>query len=90
MYEEEFKDYLTRYTELAERPLKDCISRCKRAEKFLGNLDDAYRIDKLNNIKEKLTYNLDCIPIEGDKKSGINCIKSAVGKYILFCEHRKF
>ncbi len=78
---QEFTAYLENYTRLDTRPRGDCISRCKRVEKHLGDLDDFYSEDGLESLLHTLTYDLNCIPINGDKTAGMASLKNAVKKY---------
>ncbi|SFQ37463.1 hypothetical protein SAMN05421670_1815 [Psychrobacillus psychrotolerans] len=53
---DKFKEYLEK-TNNKERVITDIISRCKRVEKFEGNLDEHFQQDAGKSLLDKLTYN---------------------------------
>lgn len=80
---------------LQNRPISDALSRCRRVEKYEGDLDAHYHKDKMKNLFYKLTYSKDdeetgvtprhSIPIQGNIYNGTSSLKNAVNLYRQFC-----
>ncbi len=93
-----FYNWLTGYKKLDTTTTNARISNCLRIEKFYGDLDRLYSIDKCASIMEKLNYTKTdktlgskpkhSIPIDGDVYNGIHTLKSALKLYIEFKENR--
>jgi len=76
MFIEEFRDYLSRSYD-NPRVISDCISRCRRVQKYEGDLWEHFQVDKGKLISSRLYYTLtevqNCmnpthsIPIKGTK-----------------------
>ena len=97
MREDEFKNWLS--SRLKKRSTKDCISRCKKAEKALqANLDIEYNIDNGTRVLNTMQYS-----IEDEKKGkeppagfsfkpnssirfGMTALRCAVNTYFKFCK----
>jgi hypothetical protein len=75
-YEENFKSFLCSKFD-NQRVISDCISRCKRVQKYEGNLADHFRRDSGKSLSERLDYSIQdvdhnkhpkhSIPIKGSK-----------------------
>ncbi len=90
------ESYLTQNgTPLQKRPRSDAISRCKRVEKYEGNLDAHFEKDKMFSLLEKLTYSrademagitpLHAVRIKGNIHNGTASLRSAIKLYQKFC-----
>jgi len=81
---------------LGERPRSDARSRCKRVERYEGNLDTHFATDRLQALLDSLAYSRGDadrgvgpghrVPIDGDAVSGTASLRSAVSLYRQFCE----
>lgn len=105
MRENEFGEWLEKIyvtkngTRLEKRPCSDAKSRCKRVEKYEGDLDSHFEKDKMQELISRLTYSRNddesgispphSIPIEGDIYTGTASLRSAVKLYKEFCIYRK-
>lgn len=84
---------------LSKRVVKDYISRCRKVEKYEGDLDIHFKHDKGQSLIRKLTYTKDdeqkcreplhSIPFEGKKGyktiyDGTASLRSAVKTYFEF------
>lgn len=99
---EEFKDCLSRSYD-NPRVISDCVSRCRRVQKYEGDLCGHFQKDKGRLLLDRLTYSLEdvqksieaahSIPITGSKgyKSiydGTQSLYHAVHKYFDFLSTR--
>jgi hypothetical protein len=81
-------------TSLEERPQGDAISRCRRVERYEGDLDKNFLQDNLKRILSRLecpsgiTTRHD-IPINGNPKTGTSSLKNAITLYRSFCMYSK-
>ena len=89
--ESQFRDYLHRLRRpdggrrLQERAIQDCVSRCKRVDRYEGDLDRHFDGDQCRYLLQRLSYPYDHgIPIDGDIKNGSSSLKSAVRLYAEF------
>jgi hypothetical protein len=83
-------------TRLETRPRSDARSRCKRIERYEGNLDIHFAQDRMNSLLEALAYSRDDerggvslrhhIPIDGDEVNGTASLRNAANLYRLFCQ----
>jgi len=70
------------------------VSNCIRIEKYYGDLDEIYEIDKCEKLKKELQYSIDDfkkgippkhrIPIEGNAYNGTASLRRALGLYLEF------
>ncbi|WP_340392860.1 hypothetical protein [Paenibacillus sp. FSL E2-0190] len=101
-FAEEFRSYLS-WTYDNPRVVSDCLSRCRRVQKFEGDLWRHYQDDRGQLLLDKLTYTLEdvqkcmkpkhSIPIKGTKglKSvyeGTQSLMHSVNKYFEFLSLR--
>jgi hypothetical protein len=80
---------------LEPRPRSDARSRCKRVEKYEGDLDRHFAHDGMQSLLAILTYSRadeakgilpqHSIPIDGDVANGTNSLRYAITLYKLFC-----
>jgi hypothetical protein len=97
-YEVQFKFYLTKIHN-NPRVISDCISRCKRVQKFEGDLAEHFKNDNGQMLLYNLNYSMEdvnksiqpkhSVPIQGNKgfKSiyeGTKTLESAVRHYFEF------
>jgi len=91
---EKFKVYLENDQPSRKRDNQDIVSRAKRVEKVMGDLDEAYAYDKCAGIISQLTYSsqdfktgvqpLHPITIKGNPYTGTLCLKRAVEVFVQF------
>jgi len=102
MKEDAFKSYLAqRFPGEAKRAVRDnALSRCRRVERFEGNLDEHFDKDGMDSLLYRLEYSQrdedlelqprHSIPIEGKKTSsmreGTASLKNAIA---IYCDFRK-
>jgi hypothetical protein len=88
--------YVTRNgTPLEKRPRGDALSRCRRVEKYEGDLDAHFKKDKMRSLLESLTYTKadqeagvspqHTIPIDGNILNGTASLRNAVKLYLQLC-----
>ena len=80
---------------LENRPQSDAISRCKRVDKYEGDLDTHFRDDGMKSLLEKLVYTKEdedkknlqkhYIDIDGNIRNGTASLRNAVKIYRQFC-----
>jgi hypothetical protein len=93
MRDDEFGEWLEKYTSLQPRPRSDAKSRCRRIERYKGNLDSLFILDKLKRLLEEFTYTRNDelngieppISIGGKPVNGIASLKNAIKLYSRFC-----
>ncbi len=83
MREDDFRLYLQR-SKLQRRPQSDCLSRCKRVEKTYGDLDEHFAKDQLEGLLKALEDDIR-IHIDGDRRTGLSSLRTAVRRYKKFC-----
>lgn len=86
MQDTAFRNYLLD-TGLCDRAQHDYLSRCRRIEKYCGNLDTFFDNNKFDIIVERLES--DCIPIHGDRSTGVSSLKTALRRYKKFREWQR-
>ena len=74
--------------------IKSRLTNCRRVEKFEGDLDSLFELDRLADLLERLTYSAEDerngrrsrhrVPINGDLRTGTATLKRAVGLYLDF------
>ena len=90
------EDYVTRNgTHLQKRPRGDALSRCRRVEKYEGDLDIHFKKDNMQCLLESFTYTRadqeagvspqHTIPIDGNILNGTASLRNAVKLYLQFC-----
>ena len=82
MKKDMFRDFIS--DKMTFRPIIDTISRCKRVEKYYGDLDIHYSNDKCQSL---LDSDLEKIDFNGDRYTGVASLKSAIRRYCDFCEY---
>ena len=103
MKHNEFENWLNEiYTtqnggRLQKRPRSDAMSRCKRVERYEGDLDDHYHQYGMKGLLLRLNYTRGdqeaginpqhSIPIQGNMYNGTSSLKNAVNLYRQFCEY---
>ena len=101
MREDDFEEwlkneYITRSGgRLKKRPRSDAKSRCKRIERYEGDLDTHFERDKMRGLLDSLIYSKNdqkagilpnhTIPIDGNIVDGTASLKSAIKLYYQFC-----
>lgn len=101
-FAEEFKRYLTE-TYNNPRVISDCLSRCRRVQKYEGDLLGHFQSNEGRLLLERLTCTLDdvkrcvtpmhSIPIKGSKEfksiyEGTQSLNHAISKYFEFLSRR--
>jgi hypothetical protein len=80
-------NYVTRKgTRLEVRPRSDAKSRCKRVERYEGDLDMHFAQDKMEGLLQTLSNYQHRVPIDGDIVIGTASLRNAVNLYRLFCQ----
>lgn len=93
MHEQRFQIWLEGCG-LSSRLVSDAISRCRRVQGVLGDLDAHWGKDRLRDVLTRLEYsaedrrssqpNRSGIAIDGDIHNGLSSLRSAVRKYAEF------
>jgi hypothetical protein len=89
-------EYVTRNGgRLQKRPRSDAKSRCKRVEKYEGDLDAHFERDKMRSLLDSLAYSKNdheagispchSIPIDGNIQNGTASLRNAIKLYYQFC-----
>ena len=96
MREDEFKYWLQQSTDLTPRAQVNAISRCRRVERFVGDLDQHFQQDRLRTLLSRFEYSTEdeecdsdprhSIPINGNIWNGTASLSSAVRTYKQFYE----
>lgn len=96
MREQEFRFWLEHHTDLTDDAQKNALSRCRRVERYEGELDGHFEADRLQGLLDRLTYTtedeayharpLHTIPINGNIRNGTASLSSAIRTYQRFCE----
>jgi hypothetical protein len=92
-------DYVTRSGgSLGAAPQHDAVSRCRRVERYEGDLHAHYSRDRMKHLIGKFEYSTDdernhippahSVPISGDIRTGTASLKSALILYRSFLESR--
>jgi len=87
--------YLTRVgTPLTVAAQRDAISRCRRVERYEGDLDRHYSRDRMRYLIDRFEYSTEAaarrlpathaVPITGDVREGTASLKSALKLYCAF------
>lgn len=82
-------------TQLEARPRMDAKSRCRRVERYEGDLDSHFAQDEMQGLLQDLTYSRadhfsgilqqHRVPIDGDVVNGTASLRNAVNLYRQFC-----
>ena len=96
MREQEFRFWLEHHTYLTDDAQKDALSRCRRMERYEGDLDQHFIEDRMGGLLERLKYSTGdeaCLappshsmPINGNIRNGTASPSSAVRTYQQFCD----
>jgi hypothetical protein len=95
MREQEFRYWLAHHTELTDDAQKNALSRCRRVERYEGDLDQYFFENRLRDLLDRLSYGTEdeachappshSIPINGNIRNGTASLSSAVRTYKQFC-----
>jgi hypothetical protein len=91
----EFSKWLEVHTNLGTRAQSDAKSRCKRIEKYEGDLDHHFIKDSISDLLERFKYSRHDqkggislkhkIIIKGDEVNGTASLLNAANLYYKFC-----
>jgi len=92
-------EYVTRDGgRLQPAPQRDALSRCRRVERYEGDLDAHYARDRMKRLIESFEYSSDdarlrhspahSVPITGDVRTGTASLKTALTLYRAFVDSR--
>lgn len=94
MNRESFYRWLQTIKKYDQRTCNSRISNCLRIEKYYGDLDEIYAIDKCENLKKEFQYSMEefrkgispkhRIPIKGDSYNGTATLRKALNLYLEF------
>ena len=95
MREQEFRYWLTRDTDLTDDAQNNALSRCRRVERYEGDLDQHFIENELRALLDRFSYGTEdeachappahSIPINGNIRNGTASLSSAVRTYRQFC-----
>lgn len=96
MRENEFRTWLEHGQRMTQRPINDCLSRCRRVERRLKiNLDEEFKKDEGHGIMllladdENSTLSARLGFADGANISnGLASLRSAVKTYFAFCQYK--
>lgn len=84
MREESFERWLKNIKNYNKNTINARRANCQRIEEFYGDLDEQYKIDKLEGIRKELNTANHKIPIKGNYYTGTATLKSALRSYLEF------
>lgn len=92
MQTDDFKKWLEQKYPEENKTVNSRISNCKKVEKYYGNLDEKYDVDKCRKVISALNYTKDderqnmphLVRINGNIYDGLATLKQAVKLYVEF------
>ena len=98
MHEHDFETWMAQARGLSEQTRRSRQANCRTVERYEGDLDAHYAVDRMAALLARLTYSRDdaslnlplrhAIPINGDWYNGTATYRSAVVLYRTFCAQR--
>lgn len=95
MREYDFRDWLENGQRMTQRPINDCLSRCRRVERKLKiNLDEEFKKDEGHGIMLLLADDENSVLATqlgfadgANISNGLASLRSAVRTYFSFCRY---